>query len=377
MQSWTINGRFLTQPVTGVQRYAREIITTIDRQLAAAPADAEPLAVELAVPPGTTVALPLTHITVRIVGRRSGHVWEQVELPRAAPGGLLSLANTGPLWHRRHIVCIHDANTRTCPQSYSASFRALYRVLHPLLGRTAHRIATVSRFSAAELVRYGIARPEEVFVAPNGHEHALRWTPRHTDATRRAAGPGTIVVLGSLAPHKNIAMLLNLAPRLAEHGLSLAIVGLADGSVFAPASEPSVAAGHSNIHWLGRIPDDALAALLQDSLCLAFPSLTEGFGLPPLEAMARGCPVVVTDRASLPEICGSAALFAAPDAPDAWLAHVRALHADPSLRARQIAAGLAQSRAFSWDRTAARYLAEMRAIVTPARSSPADGEAAA
>jgi len=130
--------------------------------------------------------------------------------------------------------------------------------------------------------------------------------------------------IGSAAPHKNVGLVLDMADRLAEAGLRIAIVGMSDSRVF--KSGPTSAKAR-NVHWLGRISDGELVALLGDSLCLAFPSLTEGFGLPALEAMAVGCPVVVSDRASLPEVCGNAALFAPPDDPEAtphaWRGGVR------------------------------------------------------
>ena len=113
--------------------------------------------------------------------------------------------------------------------------------------------------------------------------------------------------------------------------------------------------------WLGRVSDGELAALLRDSLCLAFPSLTEGFGLPALEAMAVGCPVVVSDRASLPEVCGSAALFAPPDDQDAWFDSFVQLRGSQALRLQMIGKGRARASAYSWRATALRYLEAMAA----------------
>jgi glycosyltransferase involved in cell wall biosynthesis len=350
---WSINGRFLTQPLSGVQRYAQEIVRALDALIVAGHPLAKDLSLELVVPPGLMRPLPLETITSRRAGKSGGHAWEQLMLPRAPRGGLLSLGNAGPIAARKHIVCIHDVNTRLYPASYSAQFRALYRVLVPALGRSAARVATVSHFSAEQLAAFGIAPKRKMAVIPNGHEHALAWQPQHSMKTEKAAGPGTILVIGSPAPHKNVHMLLDLADELAAAGLQLAIAGAADPNVFSKATPRFHA---PNIFWLGPVTDDGLAALLADCLCLAFPSFTEGFGLPALEAMARGCPVVSTDRASLPEVCGDAALYAAPTEPAAWLAHFRRLKDDPDLRAGLIEKGHAQARRFRWRKSAAIYL---------------------
>ena len=350
---WTINGRYLTQPVTGVQRHAREITAALDALAGEAHPLTRGLELELAVPRGAAHLPGLRAIQVREVGRWDGHAWEQLELPRAARGGLISLCNTGPVAARRHIVCMHDVNTRTCPESYSAQFRAIYRGLMPVLGKTAVAITTVSRFSAAELARWRIASADKIAVVPNGHEHVLTWVPKRSPRTA-VGGPDTVLMLGSPAPHKNVGMLAGQASRLAAAGLRLAVAGLADGRVFQGAGlSHRETAG---IAWLGRITDGELAGLLEDCLCLAFPSRTEGFGLPPLEAMARGCPVVVSDRASLPEICGDAALYASPDDPDAWLAAFLRLHANADLRAELVRRGRSQSRRFSWRASALLYL---------------------
>ena len=117
-----------------------------------------------------------------------------------------------------------------------------------------------------------------------------------------------------------------------------------------------------NLIWLGAISDGELAALLADCLCLAFPSLAEGFGLPPLEAMALGCPVVVSDQASLPEICGDAALYASPTRPDQWLARFKALAGDPGLQQALVARGQARAQVFSWRAAALHYLTAMARV---------------
>jgi glycosyltransferase involved in cell wall biosynthesis len=356
---WTINGRFLSQPVTGVQRYACEIVRALDGLLADQNPAARGLEIEILAPPSTEMPFPLLAIGSRSVGRIGGHAWEQFILPAHTRGSVLSLCNTGPLVTRKHIVCIHDANTFNVPESYSMAFRALYRILLPALGRTARSVSTVSGFSQSEIVRHQIAAEGKILIAPDGHEHALRWKPCHSIATRRAASRNTIVMIGSATPHKNSGLILGMCERLAAAGLTVAVVGLPDPRVFKKDGK-RVDAG--NVHWLGRISDEQLAALLRDSMCLAFPSFTEGFGLPALEAMAMGCPVVVADRASLPEVCGNAALYAPPTAADAWFKHFITLRDSEALRLQMIARGRAGAAKFSWRSSAMRYLRAMAAV---------------
>jgi glycosyltransferase involved in cell wall biosynthesis len=350
---WTINGRFLTQPVTGVQRYAREITSALDRLLTERHPWARDLSIDIVCPPGAKHDLPLRRITVRATSRGSGYYWEQFELPAAARCGLLSFCNVGPIIANRHVLCIHDVNTFLAPASYSWKFRTLYRWLLPTLGRAASRVVTVSNFSASQIARLGIALPSKVTVIPNGREHASRWISRHSPSTRAVACDRTIVVIGSPAPHKNVAMLLGLSKDLAAAGLKLAVVGSLGAKVFASCQVGEV---ERSVFWLGRVTDAEIAALLQDCLCLAVPSLTEGFGLPALEAMALGCPVVVSDRASLPEICADAALYGPPDEPHRWLAHFLALKEDRELRIEMRRRGIAAAQRYSWSQSAERYL---------------------
>ncbi|MEY9324876.1 glycosyltransferase family 4 protein [Sinorhizobium fredii] len=354
-RSWTINGRFLAQPVTGVQRYAFEIVHALDELLLEQSALVRGLRIELLVPLEARVP-SLKAISSRTVAPMYGQLWEQTALATHVRGGLLSLCNTGPLSVRKQILCIHDLNTRIYPQSYSLPFRLLYRSLIPILGRRVATVATVSDYSAGELVRHRICRPAKITVIPNGHEHAARWRPRHSQTTRSVSGRNTIVVIGSAIPHKNTGLIIGMAERLASVGLRIAVVGMSDDRVFkAEGRQVSI----SNVTWLGRLSDEELAALLQDCLCLAFPSFVEGFGLPPLEAMAIGCPVVASNRASLPEICARAALYASPEDPEAWFDRFMQVRNMPDVRETMIGLGRARASNFQWKTSAARYLEAM------------------
>ncbi len=357
---WSINGRFLTQPLSGVQRYASEIVHAIDGILSEGHELAERLSIELVAPLCAETIPALKAIPVRRAGSGSGQRWEQTALPRAATGGVLSLCNTGPLAMSRQIVCIHDVNTRVFPQSYAPAFRTLYRVLTPALGRIARRITTVSRYSAAQIAAYRVAPEHKIGVAPNGYEHALRWWPDFSRRVRAAAGPDTVFLLGGAAPHKNAGLLLGLAGELGRAGLRLALAGPEDARVFRAAAQDVEA---KNVIWLGRLSDEEIAAMLSDCLCLAFPSYAEGFGLPVVEAMAWSCPVIASDRTSLPEIGGDAALYACPDDPGAWLRQILRLRGDLGLRERMIQKGHAQVRKFSWRASAEFYLQAMAETV--------------
>ena len=138
-----------------------------------------------------------------------------------------------------------------------------------------------------------------------------------------------------------------------------AVVGRLDARVF---RGPGLSAATENIAWVGPVTDGELMAIYQNCLCLAFPSRAEGFGLPPLEAMALGCPVVSSNCASMPEVCGDAALYASPDDRGAWLRAFLSLRNDPGLRGRLIQKGIERAGLFTWRRSAELYLELMSTL---------------
>jgi glycosyltransferase involved in cell wall biosynthesis len=350
---FAINGRFLAQPVTGVQRYARQITARIDSRLAAAGAKALLLA------PPSTPNPALDALKMRHVGMLRGHAWEQVELPMAWRGRLLNLGNTAPLAHGDQVVCLHDANVFTMPESYSAAFRRAYRLLQPRIAQRAARVATVSSASARSLARHLGLDPRSIAVLPNGHEHALAWSPGSAAIAPVALEPRGerpfVLAVGSRARHKNLQLLASIAPALTQQGIDIVVAG-GGGSVFADCRE---AAGGGVIE-IGRVEDDDLAWLMDRALCLAFPSYTEGFGLPIVEAMARGCPVLSSDRASMPEVCGGAAMMASPDDPEAWIRGISKLSGSATLRQDLAGRGRENAARFRWSDSAEGYLELLR-----------------
>ncbi len=358
-RSWAINGRFLTQRMTGVQRYAHEIVAALDEILSEEGDHARLASMRLVLPPGTRERPVLSKIGVRETGFGSGHAWDQFVLPFYAGAGILSLGNFGPIFGQNHVVCIHDANTFVQPESYSRVFGMTYRTLLPLVGMQARRVATVSRFSADALVHYGVCREEKIFIASNGHEHALRWD------SRRAKSPFVgalkrpyIMLLGSTAKHKNVDIVLKQAKGLDEAGIDVVVVG-ADSSIFAAET---AAIRQPNIRRAGYVDDDDLAALYEGAVCLVFPSKTEGFGIPPLEAMARGCPVISSNAASLVEVGGDAVIYVDPDDGDRWRDAIIGLSTNQDLRATMAANGRKRAALFSWKSSARLYLDEIQRL---------------
>ncbi|KRR03160.1 glycosyltransferase family 4 protein [Bradyrhizobium valentinum] len=357
---WAINGRFMTQRMTGVQRYAHEIVASLD-EISSEDGDvARRLGFGLVMPPGVDARPALSQIDVRQTKFGSGHAWDQLVLPWHGTSGVLSLGNFGPVLARRHIVCIHDANTFIQPGSYSRAFGLAYRTLLPLIGRRASRVATVSQFSADMLVKYGICRREKIFIAPNGHEHALRWDAKRAEIPLlKVLKRPYVLLLGSSAKHKNIHVILEQAPGLDAAGIDIVIVGAAS-SIFS-AHAPNYQ--RSNIHHAGSVGDDDLAALYEGALCLAFPSKTEGFGIPLVEAMARCCPVISSNAASLMEVGGNAIAYVDPDNGDGWRDAIVGLSRNEGRRATMISEGRKRAALFSWRSSAQIYLAEIMHLI--------------
>lgn len=335
-----VNGRFLTQKVTGVQRFAREVTLALARRAS----------LRVLAPPGSPA---LEGVAVETVGTRGGQAWEQLDLPRMSRGSLLlNLGNTAPLRRREQVVVIHDAGVFDTPESYSPQFRLWYRTLHRALPCFGARIVTVSEFSRARLAARLRIDASRIAVMPEGGEHVLRVPADGSVLARHGLAPrGYALAVGTRAAHKNLGALGEAASLLASRGMGLAVAGAVEAGAFSGTSD---AAG---TRLLGRVTDAELRALYENALCLVFPSRYEGFGIPPLEAMWCGCPVLAARAGAVPEVCGDAALWFDEAGP---AAAVQRLLDEPGLADSLREAGRVRAQLYSWDAAAARLLELIR-----------------
>lgn len=307
IRSIAINGRFLSQPITGVQRYALEILSALDHLLNTGAVDRFPATVFA--PPNARDWPAWASIEVKRVGSRTGHLWEQSDLPRFAKGALLFTPCGGaPVIHADHVITIHDAGPFATPHAYTVAYRNFYKLQQRFLARNARHILTVSGFSRHELMRYLNVPPERISYAWLSGEHALRWTPDPSILDAHRLRPGQyLLAVASKNPNKNLATLVQAMAHCQETSFPLALAGGSSSSVFGDAGAYS-----GPVVELGFVTDRQLRSLYENAACFIFPSVYEGFGLPPLEALTLGCPVIAARAASLPEIFGDAVTWCDP-----------------------------------------------------------------
>jgi glycosyltransferase involved in cell wall biosynthesis len=281
------------------------------------------------------------------LAHRAGHAWEQLALPLLAREAdlLYCPANLAPLASRRNAVLIHDLAALAHPEWYSRAYVAWQRLVLPRIASSARLVLTVSDFSRDEIVeRLGVAR-NSIAVVPNGvSDHfSPEADPAPAAASLQLHRP-YVLALATRSARKNLAVLSTAARRLGELGIELVTAGSGRGYLRRGERPPG--------RELGYVPEHLLPGLYAGARAFAMPSLYEGFGLPCLEAMACGAPVVAADKAALPETCGDAALLVDPAHPDAFAEALVRAATDEAERARLVAAGRERAAPFTWQRTA-------------------------
>ena len=328
----SINGRFTTQQVTGVQRYASEIYNRTNE--------------------GMRLVKP-----AKINNSWRGHIWEQFILPNLLESGelLWSPGNTGPLFVRNQVVTIHDISPIEHPEWFTPSFAIWYRYLLPRLATSVYLVFTVSQFTRQRLINEFNLSEEKVLVIPNGvnPDFCPRKQDDITNMREKYSIEGSYILsLGSLEPRKNLNRLFQAWKKITRDSQDIELVVV--GEMVSSFRDPDFDNSITRIRFLGRIDDQDLPGLYSGALCFIYPSIYEGFGLPVLEAMACGTPVITSNTTSLPEVAGDACLLINPYDTDEISETIQKVLQDANLHEDLRTRGLLRAKQFSWEKTAAQ-----------------------
>ncbi len=339
-----INARFLTQNISGVQRYAIEICREIKKQYPEV----------IFVSPHNILDQALAdELGVILYGRFTGHIWEQFELPlflkKKKSPLLLNMANTAPIFIKNKITVVHDVAFERFPQSFSWKFRFFYRRFIPKIIASSKCLVTVSQFSKSELVELYHIDGDRVEVVYNAVSTFFKPSISVKDEERY------ILAVSSLNYQKNFHSLIKAFNKRKQSHIKLFLVGAINKN-FADHSLVSDIENNPNIVFLGRVDDEKLVSLYSNAECFVYPSLYEGFGIPPLEAQACGCPCLVSNAASLPEVCADSVLYCNPyDVSDMTL-KLDLILSNESIRNDLVMKGFKNIQRFGWNKSAQQIL---------------------
>lgn len=345
MPELVVNARFLTQKITGVQRFAIEISKSLKLQLPNVRfvSPAEIIHKEVA-----------SFLEVETYGKLNSHLWEQLELPvylkKHKNPLLINFSNTAPLFYKNQVVTIHDLSFIINPAWFSKPFRIFYSFLIPKIARKSVKVITVSNSSKKDihqLLGIDLSKIEVIY-------NSISADFKNINNIKKKNMYGKyILAVSSLDPRKNF---LNLIKAFIEANLpntKLVIVG-SENKVFSNQNIKDLVYNNKSIVFTGYVDDGELINLYRHALLFIYPSLYEGFGLPPLEAMACSCPTIVSKVASLPEVCGEASYYINPNNITSITEGIIKLAESEKLRAELINKGLKRVNLFNWEASATK-----------------------
>ncbi|HEX8967587.1 MAG TPA: glycosyltransferase family 1 protein [Chloroflexota bacterium] len=298
-------------------------------------------------------------------------IWEQTALPAALrslePDLLHGLAYALPVgWSGPGVVTIYDLSFLRFPKAFNTLNRVYLTASTRAAARRARRILTISEHARRDIVRFLNVPEQRVDVTYPAAEERYRLIPESDVASFRAARglPDAFVfAVGTLEPRKNLAGMLRAYARLRRPRPPLYVaggIGWRASPIFDTVRQLQLG---GDVHFLGFVPEDELPLWYNAARVFAFPSLYEGFGLPVLEAMACGAPVITSTAASLPEVAGKAAIMVPPEDTDRIAQEMERVLDDPQLRTEMRAAGRIQASRFSWRAMTEQTIASYRRAV--------------
>jgi glycosyltransferase involved in cell wall biosynthesis len=329
-----------------MQRFATELTRALD-SLVVSLAPPRPL-IRLLLPPDAARLDGLRHIDQQFVGKLKGHLWEQFELPRYARNCVLvNLTASAPVLTRApQLLVIHDAAILDNPTNFSRAYRTAYRLLWRLLQAGQVHIHTISTFSAQRLAAHGVrTAPARI---PNGSDHISAVAADESIFSRfpQIKRGRYVLCIGNRSRNKNFGVVAKALQGVPE--LQLVVCGPSNSRIF---GTPDGMPGMRSIDV--SFPSDAeLVALYRNAFAFVFPSLYEGFGVPPLEAMRLDCPVIASNTGAIPEVCGDGAIYFKPSSSFELSTILRSLLDDATLRCVQVEKGRKAAAEFRWERSA-------------------------
>ncbi len=357
-----INGRFLTQSITGVQRYGHEIIKTLDDLITQGEIDSNHQFIILTPRNGIVHYPRLKNIPIHNVGILTSHAWEQLELPFYSQEGLLFCpCNTVPILStillRNVIVTVHDISYKYYPTAYNRAFRYTYDIINYFIFKFARLIITVSQAEKESMRHfYKEANPRIEVVKHGTLSDNFLQTVKEKENDKSNLPPNKhpiVMYVGALSKRKNVQGFINAANILLDQksyeNICFMVVG-ESGKTFENAFVDLPEAILKRINFIGQVNDtEHLVKLYKSATCLVFPSFYESAGLPPIEAMACNCPVIVSAIPALEEYCGDAALYCDPNNTDDIATKIQYLLKNDTLRNAYRSKGLENAKKYNWN----------------------------
>lgn len=338
----------MSQKITGVQRFATEI----SKHLKQSPQDKF---ICFLAPPNIIHPELAKELQVKVIGSNTGHLWEQLDLVRFLRAEknpiLLNLANSAPLFYTNNVVTIHDLSVYFKPKWFSFPYRTYYKFLTPVIVKSAKLVFTVSYAIKEELIKKFNLSPGRIEVIYNAVSKELS---KNNIVEDRKRG-NYILTVSSLDPRKNIKNLILAFSRSAVKDHNLYIIG-GKSAAFAKTELQEIVQKNKQIKLLGRVSDEELLQLYSNAKLFAYVSFYEGFGLPNIEAMAMGTPVLTSDTPAIKEICEEAAYYVKPNDVEDISSGIFKLLNSPELLKELSSKGIKKSKEFSWTNSANKLL---------------------
>lgn len=304
-----VNGRFLSRRLTGVDRVAIEVTKRLRDKLS--------VDMVIALPKNADIKRVPEGVSYEVIGSNTGTLWEQIDLPhynREQNGLLLNLCDTAPIADPG-IVCIHDMSYRRNKGFHSGKMVLWHTVMHSAVIPRAKGIITVSEFSKREIEHYYPKHRKEIKVMPCGWQHLEGVTS--DDGILKKQGlekDGYFFAMSTLTPNKNLRWIAETAK--INRDLRFVVAGgKAKSNIHARTEEYAA----ENLEYFGYITDEQAKALLENCRAFLFPTFYEGFGIPPLEAMACGSVAIVSNNECMREVYGKSVIYIDPNIPQANL----------------------------------------------------------